>query len=166
MKSRFHDCRNCHKQVAVSNRTSFPRTRFLILFCWLVSWVDICDLSGAWSSACIVVAQTTKCCCTAQKNFVNFFEIGSLPTFGKSLWTRARMRFGEQEKTFDPKVWADADFPGTFGQEPSENLKAVKLRHGHVTTSGGVPLVWKLQLTSEICPSTTHAKCTGLPNSV
>ena len=67
---------------------------------------------------------------------------------------------------FDLKVWADADFARTFGQEPSGNAKSVKSRHECVVTFGGAPLVWKSQLISEICLSTTHAKCVGLSNSV
>ena len=48
----------------------------------------------------------------------------------------------KHNRTFDLKVWADADFAGTFGQEPSGGAKAVKPRCGHVITFGGVPLVW------------------------
>ena len=72
----------------------------------------------------------------------------------------------KHDGTFDLKVWADADFAGTHGQEPSGNAKAVKSRHGCVVTFGGAPSVWKSQLISEICLSTTHAECVGLSNSV
>ena len=72
----------------------------------------------------------------------------------------------KHDGTFDLKVWADADFAGTHGQEPSGNAKAVKSRCGCVVTFGGAPLVWKSQLISEICLSTTHAECVGLSNSV
>ena len=66
---------------------------------------------------------------------------------------------------FDLKAWADSDFAGTCGQEPSGGAKAVKSRHRHVITFGGAPLVWKSQLISKICLSTTHAECVGLSNS-
>ena len=67
---------------------------------------------------------------------------------------------------FDLKVWADSDFTGTCGQEPSGDAKAVKSQCGCAITFGGAPLVWKSQLISEICLSTTHAECVGLSNSV
>ena len=72
----------------------------------------------------------------------------------------------KHDDAFDLKVWADSDFAGTCGQEPSGDAKAVKSRHGCVITFGGAPLVWKSQLISEICLSTTHAECVGLSNSV
>ena len=36
----------------------------------------------------------------------------------------------KHDGAFDPKMWADADFAGTFGQEPSGNAKSVKSRCG------------------------------------
>ena len=72
----------------------------------------------------------------------------------------------KQNGAFDSKVWVDADFARTCGQKPSGSAKAVKLRHRCVITFGGAPLVWKSQLISEICFSTTHAECIGLSNSV
>ena len=71
----------------------------------------------------------------------------------------------KHDGTFDLKVWADLDFAGTCGQEPSGDAKAVKLQHGCAITFGGAPSVWKSQLISEICLSTTHAECVGLSNS-
>ena len=71
----------------------------------------------------------------------------------------------KHDDTFDLKVWADSDFAGTHGQEPSGDAKAVKSRHGCAITFGGAPLVWKSQLISEICLSTAHAECVGLSNS-
>ena len=66
---------------------------------------------------------------------------------------------------FDLKVWADADFAGTHGWEPSGSAKAVKSQCGCAVTFGGDPLVWKSQLISKICLSATHAECIGLSNS-
>ena len=37
-------------------------------------------------------------------------------------------------------------------------------RYGYVITFGGIPLVWKSQLISEICLSTLHAEYVGLSN--
>ena len=73
----------------------------------------------------------------------------------------------KHDGAFDLKVWwADADFAGTCRQEPSGSVKAVKSRHGHAITFGGAPLVWKSQLISEICLSTTHAEHVSLSNFV
>ena len=43
---------------------------------------------------------------------------------------------------------------------------SAKSRYGHIVTFAGVPLVWKSQLISEICPSTLHAECVGLSHAV
>ena len=67
--------------------------------------------------------------------------------------------------TFDLKCWVDADFAGLFRQEPDKSPRSVKLRYGYIITFGGVPLVWKLQLISEICLSTLHAEYVGLTNA-
>ena len=72
----------------------------------------------------------------------------------------------KHDDAFDLKAWADSDFVGTHGQEPSGDAKAVKLRCGCAITFGGAPLVWKSQLISKICLSTTHAEHVGLSNSV
>ena len=72
----------------------------------------------------------------------------------------------KHDGTFDLKVWADTDFAGTFGQEPSGNAKAVKSRCGCIISFGGAPLVWKSQPISEICLSAAHAECVRLSNSM
>ena len=72
----------------------------------------------------------------------------------------------KHDDAFDLKAWADSDFAGTHGQEPNGDAKAVKSRCGCAITFGGAPSVWKSQLISKICLSTTHAECVGLSNSV
>ena len=72
----------------------------------------------------------------------------------------------KHDGAFDLKVWADADFARTCGQEPSSGAKAVKSQCKCAITFGGAPLVWSSQLISEICLSTTHAEHVGLSNSV
>jgi len=69
-------------------------------------------------------------------------------------------------KEFFLKCWVDADFAGLYGKEPRVDPKSVKSRYGYVITFGGVPLVWKSQLISEICLSTTHAEYVGLTNAM
>ena len=72
----------------------------------------------------------------------------------------------KHDGTFDLKVWAGADFAGTFGQEPSGSKEAVKSRCRRVVTFGGVPPVWKSQLILKICLITTHAGHAGPSNSL
>ena len=72
--------------------------------------------------------------------------------------------FFKPDGTYQLKCWVDADFAGLFGREPSENPTAAKSRYGHVITFGGIPLVWKSQLISEVCLSTLHAEYVGLSN--
>ena len=68
--------------------------------------------------------------------------------------------------TFDLKCWVDADFAGLFRQEPDKSPRPVKSRYRCIITFGGVPLVWKSQLISEICLSTLHAEYVGLTNAL
>lgn len=68
--------------------------------------------------------------------------------------------------TFDLKCWVNADFAGLYGREAYLNPKSVKYRYGCIITFGGVPVVWKSQLISEICSSTTHAEYVGLSNAL
>ena len=67
---------------------------------------------------------------------------------------------------YNLQCWVDADFAGLFGREKDVDPKSVKSRYGYVITFGGVPLVWKSQLISEICMSTTHAEYVGLTNAM
>ena len=69
-------------------------------------------------------------------------------------------------KEFFLKCWVDADFAGLYGREPEVDPKSVKSRYGYVIEFGGVPLLWKSQLISEICLSTTHAEYVGLTNAM
>ena len=68
--------------------------------------------------------------------------------------------------SYDLTCWVDADFAGLFGREPPSTRDSVKSRYGYVIEFGGVPLVWKSQLISEICTSTCHAEYVGLSNAL
>ena len=74
--------------------------------------------------------------------------------------------FFKPDGTYNLKTWVDADFAGLYGREPSENKTAARSRYGYIITFGGVPLVWKSQLISEICLSTLHAEYVGLANAL
>ena len=67
--------------------------------------------------------------------------------------------------TCDLVCWVDTDFSGLFKRELESNPNSAKSRHGCIITFGGVPLIWKSQLISEICLSTLHAKYVGLSNA-
>merc|ERR1739836_320304 len=68
--------------------------------------------------------------------------------------------------TYNLFCWTDADLAGMFKQELEWDQNSVKSRYAHIITFGGVPLIWKSQLISEICLSTTHAEYVGLSNSL
>uniref|UniRef100_A0A7S4AV79 Reverse transcriptase Ty1/copia-type domain-containing protein n=2 Tax=Pseudo-nitzschia australis TaxID=44445 RepID=A0A7S4AV79_9STRA len=70
------------------------------------------------------------------------------------------------DSTYNLRCWVDADFAGLFGSEPSENPDSARSRYGYIITFGGVPLIWKSQLISEICLSTLHAEYVGLTNAL
>ena len=67
--------------------------------------------------------------------------------------------------THNPICWVDADFGGLFGREPPNSPTSVKSRCGHIVEFGGIPLIWKTQLTSEICASACHAECVGISHN-
>ena len=67
---------------------------------------------------------------------------------------------------FDLSVHVDADFAGGYGRDDSMDPDSVKSRYGYVIRFGGVPLVWKSQLISEICLSTTHSEYVALVQAV
>ena len=68
--------------------------------------------------------------------------------------------------TYHLRTWVDADFAGLFGREPNDNPNSARSRYGYIITFGGVPLIWKSQLISEICLSTLHAEYVGLVNAL
>ena len=47
-----------------------------------------------------------------------------------------------------------------------ESLTQIQKRYRYIATFGGVPLIWKSQLISEICLSTLHAEFVGLTNAL
>ena len=64
--------------------------------------------------------------------------------------------------TTDVTCHVDADFVGLHGEEPQELPESAKSRYAWIIKFGGVPILWKTQLISEICLSTTHAEYVGL----
>ena len=60
--------------------------------------------------------------------------------------------------TYNLLCWADADLAGMYKQEPEYDPNSAKSQYGYIITFGGVSLIWKSQLISAICLSTTHAE--------
>ena len=80
--------------------------------------------------------------------------------------TKDKGLYFKPDGSYHLRCWVDADFAGLFGNEPSENVDSARSRYGYIITFGGVPLVWKSQLISEICLSTLHAEYVGLTNAL
>ena len=68
--------------------------------------------------------------------------------------------------TYDLVCWVDTDFSGLYKRELESDPNSAKSRYGYIITFGGVPLIWKSQLISEICLSTLHAEYVGLANAL
>jgi hypothetical protein len=62
--------------------------------------------------------------------------------------------------------YVDTDFASLYGKDPDASRSSTKLCLGYVITLGRVPLVWKSQLTQEICLSTTFAENNSLSQAL
>jgi hypothetical protein len=60
----------------------------------------------------------------------------------------------------------DADFAGLYNREPDSNLTSAKSRLGYIISLGGVPLVWRSQLQSEISLSSQESEYSSLSQSL
>jgi len=59
-------------------------------------------------------------------------------------------------------MYADADFAGLFSKEEAEDPINVRSRAGWIVTLGGVPVIWKSKLMTEIALSTMEAEYMAL----
>ena len=92
----------------------------------------------------------------------------------KAIKTIVRYLAGTRDKgilvkpngTYELETWVDADFAGLHGREHPDDRNSVKSRLGYIITFGGIPLIWKSQLISEICNSTLHAEYVALANAL
>ena len=80
--------------------------------------------------------------------------------------TKDKGLYFKPDGSYHLRCWPDAYFAGLFGKEQSENVDAVRSRYGNIITFGGVLLVWKSQLISEICLSILNAEYIGLTNAL
>ena len=62
--------------------------------------------------------------------------------------------------------YVDADFAGLYRQDPDTNDSSAKSRLGYIISLGGVPLVWKSQLQSEISLSTQESEYSALSQAI
>jgi hypothetical protein len=58
--------------------------------------------------------------------------------------------------------WADADFAGLYGIEPSSDRNSARSRTGWITCLGDCPLLWKSQLQGPVAQSTLEAEYIAL----
>lgn len=113
------------------------------------------DITFAVSQCARFTANPKKSHATAVKTIIRYLA----RTHDKGMIVRP-------DGSYHLRCWVDADFAGLFGKEPSSNPNSARSRYGYVITFGGVPLIWKSQLISEICLSTLHAEYVGLANAL
>jgi hypothetical protein len=65
------------------------------------------------------------------------------------------------------EVFVDADFAGNWDRkEAAIDIDTARSRHGYIIRYAGCPVVWKSQLQTEICMSSTESEYTGLSYSL
>ena len=62
--------------------------------------------------------------------------------------------------------YADADFAGLYGRDPSTESTSVKSRTGYIIKLGGCPVFWKSQLQTSIALSTAESEYVALSQSL
>jgi Reverse transcriptase (RNA-dependent DNA polymerase) len=66
----------------------------------------------------------------------------------------------EREKGLE--LYVDADFSGNWNHKEADDRDTARSRHGYFIMYAGCPVIWKSQLQTEICLSTTESEYTGL----
>ena len=65
------------------------------------------------------------------------------------------------------EVYVDADFSGNWDPKaPEKDRDTARSRHGYIITYDGCPIIWKSQLQTEICLSSTESEYVGLSYSL
>jgi hypothetical protein len=62
--------------------------------------------------------------------------------------------------------YVDADFAGLYNRDPHSSSTSAKSRLGYIISLGGVPLVWRSQLQSEISLATQESEYSSLSQSL
>ena len=60
------------------------------------------------------------------------------------------------------QVYVDADFAGNWDQKETMHRDTARSRHGYIVKYFNCPIMWKSQLQTEICLSSTESEYTGL----
>ena len=60
------------------------------------------------------------------------------------------------------EVFVDVDFAGNWDFKDTLNRDTAQSRHGYIIRYMGCPILWKSQLQTEICLSSTESEYTGL----
>ena len=63
-------------------------------------------------------------------------------------------------------VHVDADFPGNWMPDDSNNPDTARSRHGYVISYAGFLVSWKLQLDTKVSLSTTEAEYIGMSQAL
>ena len=66
----------------------------------------------------------------------------------------------------DLKLYVDADFSGNWSKDESDDRDSARSRHGYIVHYYGCPLLWKLQLQTEIALSSTESEYIGLSSGL
>ena len=62
----------------------------------------------------------------------------------------------------DLQMFVDADFAGNWDPSESDKRDTARSRHGYVIKYCDCPIMWKSQLQTEICLSSTESEYTGM----
>lgn len=122
----------------------------------------------------LYVSNNTRPDITYAVSQVARFTSNPKESHAKAIKTIVRYLAGTRDKgvivrpdgTFNLDTHVDADFAGLWKREPDVDPASARSRYGYIITFGGMPLVWRSQLISEICLSTLHAEYVGLVNAL
>ena len=64
------------------------------------------------------------------------------------------------------ELYVDADFAGLYGRDPARSPSSVRSRTGYIIFLGGIPLVWRSFLQTEISLSTLESEYSSLSNAM
>lgn len=64
------------------------------------------------------------------------------------------------------ELYVDADFAGLYGRDPERSSSSVRSRTGYIVFFGGIPLVWRSFLQTEISLSTLESEYSSLSHAI
>ena len=64
------------------------------------------------------------------------------------------------------ELYVDADFAGLYRRDPDHSSSSARSRTGYIIFFGGIPLVWRSFLQSDIALSTLESEYTSLSHSI